>query len=127
MVFTQLFEVVLVNAENALSFRLLGELRVKHAGVRLELPPSRKTRALLAYLLVTGREHRRERLCSLFWDVADDPRGALRWSLSKLRALVDQPDQRRIVATREQVVLQTSGAAVDLHGLRAAPARPKEC
>lgn len=120
MVFTQLFEVVLVNAENALSFRLLGELRVKHAGVRLELPPSRKTRALLAYLLVTGREHRRERLCSLFWDVADDPRGALRWSLSKLRALVDQPDQRRIVATREQVVLQTSGAAVDLHGLRAA-------
>ena len=27
----------------------------------------------------------------MFWEVPDDPRGALRWSLSKIRPLVDEP------------------------------------
>ena len=27
----------------------------------------------------------------MFWDVPDDPRGSLRWSLSKIRPLVDDP------------------------------------
>ena len=61
-----------------LSLHFLGEARVLRDGATLELPPSRKTRALLAYLAVTGRPHRRERLCSLLWDLPDDPRGALR-------------------------------------------------
>ena len=77
--------------EKPLIIQTLGDLEVRRAGRSLLLPPSKKTRALLAYLAVTGRAHRRERLCSLLWDVTDDPRGALRWSLSKLRALVDEP------------------------------------
>src|SRR3954453_22339854 len=66
-----------------LTIRLLGELQVLASGQQtLTLPPSKKTRALLAYLAVAGRPQRRERLCDLFWDVPDDPRGALRWSLT---------------------------------------------
>ncbi len=79
----------------------------------LALPQSRKTRALLAYLAVTGRAHRRDRLCTMFWDVPDDPRGALRWSLSKLRALVDEPDRQRLLASREDVAFDDPATDVD--------------
>ncbi|MCZ7677687.1 MAG: hypothetical protein M5U28_02475 [Sandaracinaceae bacterium] len=57
-----------------MQIRVVGELTAPPRGRALALPPSKKTRALLAYLVLTGREHRRERLCDLFWDVADDPR-----------------------------------------------------
>ena len=75
-----------------LEIRVLGALEVIRDGVTTALPPSRKTRALLAYLALTRCPHRREQLCEMFWDVPDDPRGALRWSLSKIRPLVDEPD-----------------------------------
>jgi DNA-binding SARP family transcriptional activator len=96
----------------SLAIKLLGELVVERDGSALALPPSRKTRALLAYLVLTGRAHRREALCELFWDVTDDPRGALRWSLSKLRGLADD-DTTRIDAGREEVELHLRGATVD--------------
>ncbi len=99
-----------------LTLRLLGELAVLRDGVALPLPPSRKTRALLGYLVMTGRPHRRERLCELFWDLPDDPRGALRWSLSKLRPLVDA-DAVRIVADRERVEFDSAGATVDIRAI----------
>ncbi|MFL5251491.1 MAG: hypothetical protein ACJ8AI_01105 [Rhodopila sp.] len=103
-----------------LTIRLLGDLAVLRAGVPLPLPPSKKTRALLAYLVAAARPQRRERLCNLLWDVPDDPRGALRWSLSKLRALVDEPDggPARTLADRETVAFVSEGAACDLHALR---------
>ena len=78
--------------------RLLGPLRLERGGQPIDLPPSKKTRALLGYLATTGREHRRQRLSQLLWDVADDPRGGLRWCLSKLRGLVDEPGHTRVVA-----------------------------
>src|SRR5713226_3757867 len=81
-----------------LSLRVLGSVAIERGGERLELPPSKKTRALLGYLLVEGREQTREHLCSLFWDLPDDPRGALRWSLSRLRPLLDLPGRQRVVA-----------------------------
>ena len=101
-----------------LTLNLLGELEVLRDGDRVALPPSRKTRALLAYLASTGRQHRRERLCSMFWEVPDDPRGSLRWSMSRLRPLVDEPDSSRIVANRESVAFQANGAEIDLLALR---------
>jgi len=79
---------------------LLGNLTVSRHGAETPLPPSRKTRALLAYLAVTARPHSRDRLCALLWPLPDDPRGALRWSLTRLRPLVDEPSRRRIVADR---------------------------
>ena len=101
-----------------LELRFLGEMEVLRAGKRLDLPPSRKTRGLLAYLALSERPHRRERLCSLLWDVADDPRGALRWSLSRLRAIVDDPDLPRILAPRDSVAFAARGAYVDVLALR---------
>lgn len=65
-------------APQPLSLRLLGDIELARGGKPLTLPASKKTRALLAYLAVTAKAHRRERLCTLFWDVPDDPRGALR-------------------------------------------------
>ena len=93
-----------------LSLRVLGSVCVEREGGRLELPPSKKTRALLGYLLIEGREQTREHLCSLFWDLPDDPRGALRWSLSRLRPLLGK---ERIVADRERVRIDLSGAELD--------------
>ncbi len=93
-----------------LEIRLLGEMEVARDGERLALPPSRKTRALLAYLVLAGRPLRRDRLCVLLWDAPDDPKGALRWSLSKLRSLVDEPGRPRILASRESVAFEPAGA-----------------
>ena len=71
----------------ALTLNFLGGLEVIRDGRLMPLPPSRKTRALLVYLALHSRPFGREQLCELFWELPDDPRGALRWSLSKLRRL----------------------------------------
>ncbi len=97
-----------------LTITLQGELSVAAEGKVLPLPPSRKARALLAYLAATGRPARRERLCELFWDLPDDPRSSLRWALSKLRRVVDRDGVRRIVADRERVALCLSDVQVEL-------------
>lgn len=54
-------------ASNPLTIQLLGAMRVLRGGESIPLPASRKTRALLAHLVLTGREHARDRLCSLLW------------------------------------------------------------
>ncbi len=92
---------------------LLGPLQVIQNDVPLNQPPSRKVRALLGYLAMAPRPVTREKLCELFWDVADDPRSELRWCLSKLRPLVDRPTTTRIVADRKQVWIDTSSLDVD--------------
>jgi DNA-binding SARP family transcriptional activator len=104
---------------SALEIRLLGELTVLRGGVPCPLPSSKKTRALLGYLVSTGRPHSRERLCELFWEGPDDPRGGLRWALSKIRPLLDEGDVRRLQADREHVGFEPAGAVVDLAEVRA--------
>lgn len=100
--------------ESRLELRLLGEPEVRRGGKPVELPPSKKTRALLGYLALTRRSHRRERLCALLWDVADDPRAGLRWSLSKLRPVVNDEHAERLVATRDSVELALGSVDVDV-------------
>lgn len=100
-----------------LEIRLLGEVEIVRAGVTEKLPASRKTRALLGYLVATGRPHLRERLCELLWDGPDDPRAALRWSLTKLRKHVDDAPAG-IVADRSHVGFSAQGAWVDLFEAR---------
>src|SRR4030095_10376142 len=102
-----------------LELKFLGEPEVVRDGVPQSLPPSKKTRALLAYLALNERAFHREHLCSLLWEIPDDPRGSLRWSLSKLRRLVDADEHPRIVADRNQVRFDKSGVAIDLLELRA--------
>jgi len=84
------------------------------------LPRSRKARALLVYLLVTGKVQRRDHLCSLFWDVADDPRAALRWCLTQLRQVFKSPGRPRIRADRDTVTIDLRGISVDLLEVKSA-------
>lgn len=105
---------------SALTLNLLGDLEVLRDGQPLPLPPSKKTRALLAYLALHPRAFSREHLCDLLWELPDDPRGSLRWSLSKLRRLTDDPGRTRIIADRLSVRLDTSDIDLDVRALHAA-------
>jgi len=105
------------SATCSLEILVLGELRVRRDGRPLPLPPSRKTRALLGYLALSGRPQTRERLCDLLWDGPGDPRAALRWSLTKLRPLVDG-DRRRLVADRDSVAVELGEGELDLAAAR---------
>ena len=102
----------------AVEIRLIGELEVLRAGSAVALPASKKSRALLAYLVATGRPALRDRLCELLWDGPDDPRAALRWSLTKLRPLLDGDDVARLVADRDRIEFQPNGAVIDLQEVR---------
>ena len=101
-----------------LDVRLLGDFELSLDGEPVTLPASRKTRALLAYLIVTDRPQRRERLCELFWDLPDDPRASLRWSLSKLRHVINDDDNERLTADRERVRFEPVGARTDLNRIK---------
>jgi len=81
------------------------------------LPPSKKTRALLAYLSLQPRHFRREQLCQLLWEIPDDPRGSLRWSLSKLRRLVEGDGRTRVLADRDRVGFDSEGISIDTREL----------
>lgn len=100
-----------------LELRFLGDFEVRRDGQALQLPPSKKTRALLAYLALQPRRFRREQLCELLWEVPDDPRGSLRWSLSKLRQLVDVGEHPRIVADRNTVGMESADVSIDVREL----------
>ena len=102
-----------------LELRFLGDFEVLRDGKSQPLPPSKKTRALLAYLCLQPRRFRREHLCELLWDIPDDPRGSLRWSLSKLRRLVDDDKHKRIVADRSAVGIDAAGVSIDVRELHA--------
>lgn len=94
--------------------RMLGPLTVGRDGGRLELPASRKIRALFAYLALAPHAVGRGRLCELLWDVPNDPRGELRWCLSKLRNILDEPGRRRVVSFDDMVVLDLVDCHVDV-------------
>src|SRR5262249_4051699 len=79
--------------------------------------------ALLAYLALTRSRHRRDQLCEMFWDIPDDPRGSLRWSLSKIRPLVDEPTAPRLLADRQTVELRTTDDDVDFFAAEASAGR----
>ena len=98
----------------SLAIKLLGKLEIRRGGRALPLPPSRKTRALLAYLAATHQAHSRAHLCEMFWEGPDDPRAALRWSLTKIRAVLDDEHAQRLVADHERARLEDSDVDVDL-------------
>jgi DNA-binding SARP family transcriptional activator len=99
-------------------------MRIERGGVALELPQSNKTMALLAYLLWSPRPHRRTQLAAMLWCDADDPRGGLRWSLSKLRSLLDDDQRTRVSADREEVSIDASYLDVDVLAVRTAARAP---
>jgi DNA-binding SARP family transcriptional activator len=107
---------------STLFVRLLGQPSVSRGGVATPLPRSRKVRALLGFLALSARPRPRTRLCALLWDVPNDPRGELRWCLSKLRGLLDDEGCPRVVTGEDGVALDLSGCRVDAHELERAQA-----
>jgi DNA-binding SARP family transcriptional activator/uncharacterized protein YukE len=97
----------------SLQVRLLGSMTIRRDGVALALPASRKARALFAYLALTPQAVARSRLCELLWDVPSDPRGELRWCLSKIRSLIDGPGRHRVDTQADGVRLDLADCIVD--------------
>jgi DNA-binding SARP family transcriptional activator/TolB-like protein len=93
---------------------MLGPLQLSRRGRPVALPPSRKVRALLAYLALAPRPVARGPLCELLWDVPNDPRGELRWCLSKIRGLLDDGRCRRVHTHGDTVQLDLSQCLVDV-------------
>ncbi len=96
---------------------MLGPLTVSCDGRVRTLPPSRKVRALLAYLALAPRAVPRARLCALFWEAACDSRAELRWHLSKLRAVLGAD---RLIIEDDLVRLRLEDSEVDALDIRRA-------
>jgi TolB-like protein/Flp pilus assembly protein TadD len=97
----------------AMEVRMLGPLAVRRNDVALALPASRKVRGLFTYLALAPQSVARSQLCELLWDVPNDPRGELRWCLSKIRSLIDEPGRRRVETPADTVRLDLTDCFVD--------------
>ena len=83
----------------SLRIQLLGQARITLDGQPVDLPGYRPL-ALLAYLILTRKAYSRQHLIDLLFDGPDDPRAALRWTLSKLRKAIGEA---YILADRDEV------------------------
>src|SRR5688572_19938660 len=99
--------------EPAIRVRMLGPLEIHRGGRALKLPASRKVRALFAYLALAPVAVSRSQLCELLWDVPNDPRGELRWCLSKIRGIVDERGGRRVQTRDDTIRLDLADCFVD--------------
>lgn len=101
----------------SLELQLMGPLKISRDGETVELPGSRKVRGLLGYLALATNPSGRAQLCDLLWDVADDPRGELRWCLSKIRSLIEE---HRVTVEGDTISLDLSDCGVDALRISAA-------
>ena len=106
---------------STLAIRLLGPSEIERDGVVVAPPRGQKAWAVLAYVVLAERPVTRTRLAELVFGDADDPRGALRWTLAQLRrslgvaaALRGDPLELGLPA----------GASVDVLALAAGEADP---
>src|SRR4029079_14426206 len=98
----------------AIHVRLLGRLTIWRRGAPVGLPASRKVRALFAYLALAPRPVARTQLCEMLWDVPNDPRGEVRWCLSKIRSMVDLPSRPRVQTRDDTIALDLADCFVDV-------------
>ena len=83
-VVTQAGDEVLLTGPVTTTIRLLGRAAVVRDDEEVTTR-SRKSWALLALLALTHRPLSRRRVAGMLFDQADDPLGALRWTLAQLR------------------------------------------
>ena len=102
--------------------RMLGTLTITSNGAPLAFPASRKLRALIAYLVMAPNPVGRSRLCELFWEGPNDPRGELRWCLTRIRKLLDGPGLQRVTTIGDHVALRLADCFVDVFEVAAAAA-----
>jgi TolB-like protein/Flp pilus assembly protein TadD len=106
-----------METEKPIKIRLAGGLRVLVEGKPAALPQSRKTRALLTFLALENRPVERAELCELLWENTDDPRAALRWSLSRLRAITGGSEKPWLKAGTDSIGIDSRLVDVDIHGV----------
>src|SRR5438034_1745908 len=99
----------------SLTIRLLGSPRIEQDGEPVAGPRGNKAWALLAYLLLSRQLPSRRKLADLLFSEADDPLGALRWSLAQLRQALRQPNALR--GDPVDLALEP-GTEIDLRRLR---------
>jgi DNA-binding SARP family transcriptional activator len=75
---------------SSLSIQLLGRPRISRSDGPVYEFRSRKSWALLAYLILSERAPSRSQLASLLYGDADDPGRALRWNLTEIRHAVGE-------------------------------------
>jgi DNA-binding SARP family transcriptional activator len=102
---------------------VLGRADVRH-GQRCLTFPTRKTLAVLVYVLVEGGLHPRDKLTALFWPDSDEVSGRanLRTTLARLReGLEATTEERHLVIDRNFVGFEFASAfELDLHLLQSA-------
>lgn len=99
---------------STLVIRLLGRPEIWRDGGVVAPPRGHKAWAVLAYVVLAERPVARARLAGLVFGDAEDPLGALRWTLAQLRRALGVPNALR--ADPLELGLPT-GAAVDVLGL----------
>jgi DNA-binding SARP family transcriptional activator len=104
-----------------LTIRLLGPPAIERDGRPAPPPRGRKAWALLAYLLLADRPPGRRQLAELLFGDADDPLGALRWTLAELRRALGAPG---LFPGDPVATFLGPGVAVDLQVLADQPADP---
>ena len=92
----------------SLTLHLLGRPRIRSGSDSDHTVRSRKSWAVLAFLLLGDRAPTRAELAALLFDEADDPLRALRWSLSELRRAL----AGHAVLEGDPVVLELAGDVV---------------
>ena len=101
--------------------RLLGPPAIERDGDPAPPPRGRKAWALLAYLLLAERPASRRHLAELLFGEADDPLGALRWTLAELRRTLGAP---RLFGGDPVATGLGDGISADVHALTGEPADP---
>lgn len=101
-----------------LRLSLIGPISVAVNGKAVDLPRSKKARALLAYLAVMQRPQWREHLLDLLWAGPEGSRDRLRWTLSRLRKALEVDELRPIVTGTDTVAFDRSGAECDFWTLQ---------
>ena len=105
-----------------LVIRLLGRPEIERDGAAVAPPRGHKSWAVLAYLLLAERRVPRAQLAELIFADADDPLGALRWTLAQLRRALGGTD----VLSGDPLALGLpAGTAVDVLALVAGEADPE--
>jgi DNA-binding SARP family transcriptional activator len=104
-----------------LTIRLLGPPTIERDGTPVRPPRGRKAWALLGYVLLAERPLGRKHLAELLFGDADDPLGALRWTLAELRRTLGVPE-----AFTGDPIPATLGddVTVDVHQLTGEQAAP---
>src|SRR5262252_3825683 len=99
-----------------LYLRLFGTLQFETDGGRVFVLPTKKTKALLAYLaLYGGQPHERAKLAALLWEDSGEmqARESLRQSLSLLRKVLSPAHAHALITRGDTVELKSGALLVD--------------